>query len=345
MDELGVYAVDGVSEALRSLRVESSIFCVSELAAPWGFRVEGTSASKFHLVLAGSCFLLLDEHEPIALSAGDLVILPHGRGHALSTDTRLPDRSLDELLAAYPPDSHLMMRVDGEGAVTRLLCGGFALARPPDPSVSSLLPDLIRLDANTVGASAWLEPVLADLEAQAAAGAAGGHAVQARIADLFITEALRCWLAGAELAGVRVARLVDDQPVALALDAIRDRFAEPWTLEQLSRHIGLSRTALSTRFRTAVGDSPMHYLTRVRLTHAAAHLATSRLGLDQIAQLTGYSSDAALAKAFKRELGQTPGTYRSDARNPPAITVSSESRRPTELAGPRPAAVRSRSGS
>jgi transcriptional regulator GlxA family with amidase domain len=106
--------------------------------------------------------------------------------------------------------------------------------------------------------SAWLEPVLLTLARQAADGIPGTQAIQAKIAEVFIAEALRSWLIDAARAGLLVGALVTDEPFAQALDAIRQRFHEPWTLGRLASHVGLSRTALATRFKLLVGDSPMH---------------------------------------------------------------------------------------
>ena len=58
---------DAVSEALRFLRVRSTIYCRSEMRAPWGFAAEAPGAAAFHLVTAGRCWLEVeDEPEPVA---------------------------------------------------------------------------------------------------------------------------------------------------------------------------------------------------------------------------------------------------------------------------------------
>jgi transcriptional regulator GlxA family with amidase domain len=113
-----------------------------------------------------------------------------------------------------------------------------------------------------------------------------------------------------------------DEPIAQVLDTIRHRFGERWTLARLGTEVGLSRTALATRFKLQVGDSPMHYLTRVRLSHAAGLLATTRHSHHEIARLTGYATEAALAKAFKRERGETLGAHRAAARGTPRVKLA-----------------------
>ena len=312
---------DAVSDALRSLRVQSSVFCTSDLRAPWGFRVESSAVAKFHLVLAGSCWLTVDGRAPVRVGAGELVLLPAGDAHGLSDGTEAPSVSLDELLADQSPGDELTLRVGGDGELTRLLCGGFALGGDLPASAVSLLPPMVRVDATALALSAWLEPVLLTLAGQASDGLPGTQAMQAKIAEVFIAEALRSWLIDAERAGLLMGAALADEPVAQALETIRQRFDEPWTLARLAAHVGLSRTALATRFRLLVGDSPMHYLTRVRLTQAAGLLATTRLSHHEIAHLTGYATDAALSKAFRRERGETLGAHRATARSAPDIAL------------------------
>jgi AraC-like DNA-binding protein len=321
VDKLGETQADSVSDALRSLSVRSTVFCTSELRAPWGFCVERSTAAKFHLVLAGSCCLRLDERGPIQLTAGNLVLLPRGDAHYLSDGTDSPQVSLSELLREMPPEDDLTLRIDGDGPLTRLLCGGFVLGTDLPPTVAESYPRLLQIDAATLAVSAWLEPALLTLATQTAEGIPGAHAMQAKIAEVFIAEALRSWLIDAHRAGVLIEGLVSDEPIAQALAAMRQRFDEPWTLSTLAVHVGLSRTALTMRFRQLVDDSPMHYLTRIRLSRAAGLLATTRLSHYEIARLSGYATEAALAKAFKRERGETLGEHRAAARGEPQIRI------------------------
>jgi AraC family transcriptional regulator, activator of mtrCDE len=312
---------DAISDVLRSLSVQSSVFCTSELHAPWGFSVERSTVAKFHLVLAGECWLTLEGREPVRLGGGDLLVLPFGDAHNLGAGTDQPRVSLNALLQERPLDDDLALRVDGDGPLTRLLCGGFVLGTELPHSVWSLLPRVLLVDAAALALSAWLEPVLLTLARQTQEGVPGAQVMQAKIAEVFIAEALRAWLIDAERSGLIVGTELVDEPVTQALETIRGRFEERWTLARLAADVGLSRTALATRFRLLVGDSPMHYLTRTRLSHAAGLLATTRLSHHEIAHLSGYATEAALAKAFKRERGETLGAHRAAARGAPEINL------------------------
>ena len=118
---------DAVSEVLRSFGVRSTIFCLSELSAPWAFRVEGEPVAKFHLVLEGSALLFSDVGD-VALTTGDLVVLPRGATHALADRRGSPAPPLERLLSEHAVADGSRMRYGGGGSATRLLCGGFSLA-------------------------------------------------------------------------------------------------------------------------------------------------------------------------------------------------------------------------
>ena len=321
MDPLITTSSDSVSDALRALTVQSSIFCTSVLRAPWGFTVEDSPVAKFHLVLSGRCVLSMPGRTPITLGAGDLVLLPGGDGHALS-DGADPDAvTLEQLLTENPMDGGIM-RAGGSGPLTRLLCGGFVLGTEAPSAATALLPPVLRVDAASLALSSWLEPMLHALGDQAAQGRPGTHAMQSKIAEVFLAEALRAWLIDAEQEGLLLGPLLGDEPVAAAVELLRRRFDEPWTLERVAAEVGLSRTALASRFKELVGDSPMRYLTRVRMSQAAGYLVTTRMSHFEIASLTGYATEAALSKAFKRERGETLGARRAAGRRAPEIALT-----------------------
>jgi AraC-like DNA-binding protein len=73
----------------------------------------------------------------------------------------------------------------------------------------------------------------------------------------------------------------------------------------------MSRAAFARRFTTVVGEPPLTYLTRWRMTTAAQLLRSTDKTLAQVASAVGYGSAFAFAKAFRREYATTPGGYRT----------------------------------
>jgi AraC-like DNA-binding protein len=84
-----------------------------------------------------------------------------------------------------------------------------------------------------------------------------------------------------------------------------------WTTEQLAREVGLSRSAFAERFTTLMGEPPMHYLANWRMQDAAQRVKGSHEPIARIAFETGYESEAAFNRAFKRAFGLPPVTWRN----------------------------------
>jgi AraC-like DNA-binding protein len=309
---------DAVSEVLRTFGVRSTIFCRSELRTPWAFRVSDEPVAKFHLVLEGSA-LLTCAGQSTALAGGDLVVLPRGVGHTLAGDDGAPAPPLERLLVEHGVDGGVRLRYGGSGPLTRLLCGGFSLAEGIPASMLNLFPDVLHVPFERAGAP-WVARLLTELEAEAGSGRPGASAIITKITDVFLAQALRVWLLdGGD--GLADSRWILEEPIAKAVRALNSRSSEPWSLDRLARHVGLSRTSLASKFRREVGEAPMRYLSDVRLRRAAEELAQGRGTLHEIARRAAYETDAAFAKAFKRRFGLSPGSYRDSAREPPSIDV------------------------
>jgi AraC-like DNA-binding protein/mannose-6-phosphate isomerase-like protein (cupin superfamily) len=310
---------DNIDVLLAGLKVNSSVYCLSELRSPWGFRVEGRHVAKFHLVLDGHGWLRLEGADPVELAEGDLVILPRGEAHSVSDDPDSPVRGLDRILADHPLDTDARLFYGGGGGLTRLLCGGFGLAEAVPAALLALLPTVLHVDAARSGAMAWLEPTFALLRHEAEQSSPGAQAIFAKLADVFLAQAVRDFLIGARRAGLLPTEPLRDQPIGRAIELIGGAPARRWTLADLAHEVGTSRTAFASRFRAATGESPMRYVTKVRLGLTAGYLATTSLSVEAIARRVGYDSDASLSKAFKREFSMSPGTYRHRRGEP--ITI------------------------
>jgi AraC-like DNA-binding protein len=313
---------DAVTELLAGLKVHSSVYCLSDLGAPWGFAVDGADTAKFHLVLEGACWLQAGSFDPVRLGTGELAILPRGERHTMSDELDSPVVGLDQLIADHPLDADARLWCGGDGAHTRLLCGGFALGEPMPAPLLELLPPVLTMDPGSASISAWIDPVFALVRDEASRTAPGAQVIFAKLADVFLSQALRAWLTGAGHAGLLRPRSERDPRIEKAAALIRDQPTRPWTLQALAREVGMSRTLFATRFRAATGESPMRYLAKVRLSQAAGYLRTADLSIDTIAMRTGYGNNASLSKAFKRELGISPGAYRrtrGEAANPAGL--------------------------
>jgi AraC-like DNA-binding protein len=178
-----------------------------------------------------------------------------------------------------------------------------------NPLLASL-PRLFKIDMRQDPRAAWLESSLKFAAAEAAHSRAGGTIVLARLSELLFVEAVRSCIEALPahqtgwLAGVR------DRYVGRALSLLHAHSVHPWTVDELARKVGLSRSALAQRFTDLLGQPPMQYLARWRLQIAAQELLIGRKSLAAVAEQIGYESEAAFSRAFRREFGMPPAGWR-----------------------------------
>ncbi len=134
-----------------------------------------------------------------------------------------------------------------------------------------------------------------------------------RLADILLVQALRAHIAGTQCQehGLRALGI---RRLARPSRSLHERPAEPWTVESLATAVALSRSGFAARFSALVGEPPLEYLARWRMTKAAQLLRESQLPLSEVAEHVGYQSEASFNRAFKRWGGSAPGAYRREHR-------------------------------
>ncbi|WP_113699760.1 AraC family transcriptional regulator [Nonomuraea lactucae] len=307
--------MDILTEALESMRTGHPTSVRTDGHAPWGLRLPSVAGAGFHVVLYGSCWLVpvgVPHLEPLPLSAGDVVFLRSGTDYVLADHPSTPGEvpGPDRYTKAPPIGSVVL---GGSGPRTSLLCGNYHLdmARP-HPLVRQL-PEVIHLPTRH-GRHAELNAGVQLLSAELENPRIGSEGIVPALIDSLLLYIMRAWLDELPAGGEGWSAALRDPAVAPALAAVHESPSGPWTVESLAARSGLSRAAFARRFTALVGEPPMAYLTRWRLTVAAKLLRDSDVPLTSVAAQTGYSTEFALARAFKREYGIAPGSYRRQAR-------------------------------
>lgn len=96
---------------------------------------------------------------------------------------------------------------------------------------------------------------------------------------------------------------LEDEKLSRALTQIHGEPEKKWTLEEMARVAGMSRSIFAERFNALMKVPPAEYLTRWRMLRAKAALDTGKETIARIAAMTGYRSEAAFSTAFKRPDG------------------------------------------
>jgi AraC-like DNA-binding protein len=306
--------LDVLTDVLETLRARAACYGRVHASAPWGVSIAGGGDAAFHVVMEGSCYLLVEGEAPIPLFGGDLVALPHGSAHDLVDTIGSPPRRLEALSCQREGRGAAHLRIGGEGANTTLVCGRIVLEDRANHPLFRALPKVITLRDEASRVIDWLEPTLRFLAAEAVSTRPGAQTVVSRLADILFIQIVRGHLASVSAGQTGWLSSLQDPQIGSALGSIHRNPERAWTVQSLAESVAMSRSAFASRFARLVGEPPLHYLTRWRMQKACSLLREGRAALAEVAQSVGYDSEAAFSKAFKRAVGRAPGAYRRASR-------------------------------
>jgi AraC-like DNA-binding protein len=166
-----------------------------------------------------------------------------------------------------------------------------------------------------------MQGTLGLIAAETARPRPGGEAVITRLADVLVIQGIRAWIETDPDARTGWLGAMRDPQIGRALAAIHADPARAWTLTALAREVAMSRSSFAGRFTQLVGEPAMQYVTRVRMQLAVNALRDDGATVAELTERLGYGSQAAFARAFKREIGVAPGAIKRGAGDPLAGVV------------------------
>ncbi|WP_167138496.1 AraC family transcriptional regulator [Diaminobutyricimonas sp. TR449] len=305
--------MDPLSHLLTGPRAQRAFALRVVMDPPWGIDVRDEAPLTLIAMVSGTAWLT--GADPVLLEAGDVAIV---RGPAPYTVADSPDRAAgiiihpDQRCTTLAGESVQLsmshgLRTWGNAATgqTTMLIGTYQSDAQIGATVAASLPDVAVIRAG------GLDPALLRLlDVEITTDDPGQGGTVDRLLDVVLVHAMRAWAnehpdaASGWLAGSR------DPLVANALDLLHESPAADWTIDSLAARLAVSRATLAHRFRAAVGEPPMGYLTRWRMLLASELLAAPSLTTAAIADRVGYGSPFALSTAFKRQFGASPTEYR-----------------------------------
>ena len=324
--------MDVLSEVLRVVKLQGALFYNGEFSSPWSVTATSSRALArlvapgeehviiYHLLTEGRAYVRMEDGTRIVLNPGDIVMIPHGDRHIMENGPCTQTIDDSEQAAQVLALRLKLCRIGGGGELTKLVCGYMACEPRLSQVFLSGLPPVFKVNIREDSSGAWLENSIRFSVDQADGSRAGGEAVRAKLSEVLFVETLRTyinqlpseqtgWLAGAR-----------DTEVGKTLALMHRKPDYPWTLADLAKEAGLSRSVLAERFRHYLGETPMAYLTRWRLQLGAEMLGSTSYSVAQIAAEVGYESEAAFNRAFKREFTAPPARFRTQHRAAAAKT-------------------------
>jgi AraC-like DNA-binding protein len=317
-------SADALSDVLRAVRLTGAVFFTVDVAPPWATPVPDAATLtplimpsaqhliSYHLVTSGNWWAIPAGGAPLRLGTGDVIVFPGGMPHVMCSDPKTPLGVAFDVRQVGPVEQWPYRIVGDPGRDGRigLVCGFLGCdIRPFNPLLAALPPTMV-ISERDGASNGWLGQFMRFAIAEATDKRAGGESVLGRLSELMFVEAVRRHIDALPpeqtgwLAGLR------DRFIGRALTLLHSRPAHPWTLEELAREVGLSRSGLADRFIHLVGQPPMQYLAQWRMQVAAGLLTGGGASLAEIAADVGYASEAAFSRAFKKLVGEPPAAWR-----------------------------------
>ena len=310
---------DVLSEVLSLIRLRGELVYTASLSVPWGIRYESGPA-HFHFVEKGTLWVLCEGAEPLRLQAGDLILLPHGLGHVIADHPKTVPLAGDQFAPRHFNPDDLSFSFGGGGvrggAQTAMVGGFFSFEGGPRPAIMAALPGAIHIPGVKGGPQPWLAALTGFLMEEARKAHPGASLMISRLIDLLVIRALRGWASTHAERGGWLGGLSDEK-IGRALSAMHADPCRRWTVLALSKIALMSRTVFAERFTATVGEPPLRYLARWRLT-IASDLMRTGMKVAQAAQRVGYASEAAFSRAFKNHFGFAPSALK-DQTDPTAF--------------------------
>jgi AraC-like DNA-binding protein len=294
--------MDPLSDVLSLLKPRSSMCGGFDMGGAWSIRFHPYTGIKCYALVSGQCWLAVEgSAESVRLKAGDCFLLPTGRPFTLASDLSLP-----------PVDAMTMYAKPLNGGIATWNGGGdcfgvggyFEITGDHHGILLGVLPPIVHLRKESdKEAMRWcLERMRQELREPRP----GGFLVAQQLGSMMLVQALRLHLAEGLKGGVGWLFALADKQMSAAIEAMHEDPAHGWTLEELAKRAGMSRSTFALKFKQTVGASPMGYLARWRMLVAGDRLTNSSEPIAAIAAALGYESESAFSTAFKRMMGCSP---------------------------------------
>jgi len=308
--------MDSLSELVRLLAPSGTVDLHCRVAGAWSAYNAQAAAGHvpYHVILDGSAEILVGK-EVLRVSAGDILLFPHGAAHTIvgfkgSTRRAAESRHFNGMVTE--------VTVAGAGAPLDILCGTFVLGNSADILLRSL-PEALCVTTAAYGVHTagddtdWLRGLIGMMHVEADLPQPGGAAIIAELSTALFTILLRTLIARGSVAQGLLA-LMADARMAKAVDAVVRAPEKPWSVDRLAAICNVSRATLARRFAQLGGITPLELVTTLRMERAARLLRQDELSAAAVGERCGYASQAAFGRVFKQHFGMGPGAYRRQHR-------------------------------
>jgi len=312
---------DLLVEMLRTVRLTGSVFLNARFTAPFGIispkrfdertpMARMSHISIFHLIASGGCTVQLATGERRTVSTGDILLVPFADEHRFWNGDKVELAVAEDIIRPSPLEGMWCINHGGGGDETRMVCGFLESSEFLASPVFRTLPPLHVDRTGDDKVSAVLTSTVREILTLADAAEPGTELMLGRLMELLFVEVVRRYAGRLPANATGWFAALNDPLVGRALQFVHADPTRRWTVDDLAREAGSSRSVLAERFNEVLGQAPIEYVTNWRMQLASERIRNSADSFAAIAADVGYGSLPAFNRAFKRVTGMTPGQLR-----------------------------------
>ena len=319
--------MDVLADVMRAISLRGALYFEVHASNPWismnpsmdqigsSMMPETDHVIPFHIIMKGNIFTKLgdDSYGPVPIEAGDVLILPTGGKHIITSDPENWEGTPADIefykTAARSSKPFTMMNIGEDGDKANLICGYFGCDKSPFNPLIGILPNMMVLK-NCLGEDKLMNELVITALSESKASSNGSNIMVTKLSELMFLRALRQCMETLDTNNVENwLTALKDKQIGRVLELIHNDPTKKWTLDLLSKSVGLSSSSLSERFNRFVGEPPMSYLSKWRM-ELASRLLEEGMKVESVAHEVGYNSESAFQRTFKKIMGTSAGQWR-----------------------------------
>ncbi len=307
------YCMDLLTDILQQAGLKKRILIQKSFFEPIAVQFPCSKSMGFHFVISGEAFLHTPtQSEPIILHKGDIALIARGYDHIISTEKRISAR----LIKNSDSDTGNLTNknVNLEHLKLTLISGAYQFWNTPMHPFFKDVPKIWLLRSSELENFNQLNLSINLLSKEFTNPEVGSDLIIQNMLDILFSLIMRKIISQKSTQQKSWSYAVNDFQIKKSIELLHGDLKQNWSLDDLAKKVGMSRAGFALKFKKSLGDTPLHYLSSIRIQKAIQHLINTDDKIDSIAESVGFNDAFTFSKVFKRIVGISPREFRINDR-------------------------------